>query len=231
MAYRLFIFDFDGTLADSGPMMFDILNRAAIRFRFRQISEAELYRYRSVETRIVLRELGIRRWRLPQIARWFRHRAREQPSPPLFPGIVDTLHALHARGIVLAVVSSNSEAAVRRALGPENTRLFQCFACSASVFGKARKFRRVLRSLHVNRADAIAIGDECRDIAAARKAGVDCAAVSWGYADPSLLAANRPDIMIERLEDILELATGEGTRLSSCDALGSDAAIPAEIRA
>jgi len=206
LAYRLFIFDFDGTLADSGPLMFDILNRAAVRFNFRQITEAELHRYRTVETRVVMRELGIKRWRLPQIARWFRHRAREQPSPPLFPGIVETLQALHAQGNTLAVVSSNSEAAVRRALGPENIALISAFACSASVFGKARKFRRVVKSLRFKPAEVIAIGDECRDIDAARKAGLACAAVSWGYAAPELLKATGPDTMIETPAEILTLA-------------------------
>lgn len=186
--------------------MFEILNLAAVRFNFRQITEAELHRYRTVETHIVMRELGISRWRLPQIARWFRHRAKEHASPPLFPGIVDTLHALHARGIVLAVVSSNSEAAVRRALGPDNVALISAFACSASVFGKARKFRRVLKLLRFTSADAIAIGDECRDIDAARKAGIACAAVSWGYAAPELLKATGPDLMIETPGEILALA-------------------------
>jgi len=207
LAYRLFIFDFDGTLADSGPLMFDILNRAAVRFNFRQITEAELHRYRNVETRVVMRELGIKRWRLPQIARWFRHRARELPSPPLFPGIVETLQALHAQGVVLAIVSSNSEAAVRRALGPENVALFECFACNASVFGKARKFRRVVKSLRLKPADVIAIGDECRDIDAARKAGIACAAVSWGYAAPELLKASGPNLMVETPAEILELTS------------------------
>lgn len=186
--------------------MFDILNHAAIRFNFRQITEAELHRYRNVETRIVMSELGIRRWRLPQIARWFRHRAKEQPSPPLFPGIVETLRALHAQGITLAVVSSNSEDAVRRALGEADAALIQCYACSASVFGKARKFRRVLRTLRFTPADAIAIGDEIRDIEASKKCGITCAAVTWGYAAPSLLEASKPDVMIETPADILALA-------------------------
>jgi phosphoglycolate phosphatase len=206
LAYRLFIFDFDGTLADSGPMMFEILNRAALRFDFRPVAEAELARFRNVETRVVMRELGIARWRLPQIARWFRRRAKEQPSPPLFPGIVDTLRTLHASGVTLAVVSSNSEAAVRRALGPQESALIHTYACSASMFGKAKKFRKVLKATRCDPADAIAIGDETRDIEASRKAGVACGAVIWGYAAPSLLKACAPDWMIETPAEIAALA-------------------------
>lgn len=205
MAYRLFIFDFDGTLADSGPLMFEILNRAAIRFDFRPIAESELNRFRSAETRVVMRELGIRRWRLPQIARYFRNHVKTLASPPLFPGIADTLRTLHAAGATLAVVSSNSEAAVRRALGPEDAALIHCYACSASMFGKAKKFKKVLKATRCDAAHAITIGDETRDIEASRKAGLACGAVTWGYAAPALLAASGPDLMIESPAEITAL--------------------------
>jgi phosphoglycolate phosphatase len=205
LAYRLFIFDFDGTLADSGPMMFEILNRAALRYDFRPVIESELPRFRESETRTVMRELGIKRWRLPQLARFFRRQAKAQASPPLFPGIVDVLRALNASGATLAVVSSNSEAVVRRALGPEHEALIHCYECSASMFGKAKKFKKVLKITRCDPADAIAIGDETRDIEASRKAGVACGAVSWGYAAPSLLAASAPDVMIETPAEIAAL--------------------------
>jgi phosphoglycolate phosphatase len=207
LAFRLFIFDFDGTLADSGPLMFEILNRAAVHFKFRQIDEAELQRYRGVETRVIMRELGVKRWRLPQIARYFRRHARLEQSPPLFPGIVDTLHALHAAGVTLALVSSNSEAAVRRALGPREAALFHAFECNASLFGKARKFRKVVKATRCHAGETITIGDEVRDIEAARKAGLSCAAVTWGYAAPALLQASAPDMMIETPGQIVLLVS------------------------
>jgi phosphoglycolate phosphatase len=51
-------------------------------------------------------------------------------------------------------------------------------------------------------AQAIAIGDEVRDIEAARAAGIACAGVSWGFAAPKALRALGPDLMFERIEDI-----------------------------
>lgn len=205
MKFRLFIFDFDGTLADSGPMMFDILNRAATKFDFRPVAESELDRLRGRETRAVMRELGIPRWRLPQIARYFRRVAKDRPSPPLFPGISAALKSLHASGATLAVVSSNSEAAIRRALGPDHADLIDHYACNASMFGKASKFKRVVKKAGVSTEEAITIGDETRDIEASRKAGIACGAVVWGYASPKLLEACHPDLVIERPEDIVAL--------------------------
>ena len=90
------------------------------------------------------------------------------------------------------------------------------FDCSASVFGKARKFRRVLKRARLAPHDAIAIGDETRDIEAARAAGIACGAVTWGYAAEKALRDRQPDYVFERMEEIVE-------RLTSLPA-GQDAA-------
>ena len=60
---------------------------------------------------------------------------------------------------------------------------------------------------------AIAIGDEVRDIEAARAAGIACGAVTWGYAAPEALTALKPDLVFERIEDIVsQLRTESGFR-------------------
>jgi phosphoglycolate phosphatase len=60
----------------------------------------------------------------------------------------------------------------------------------------------VLKRAGVEPARAIAIGDEVRDIEAARSAGIACAAVTWGYAAPAALRAQRPDLLFERMDEI-----------------------------
>jgi len=70
------------------------------------------------------------------------------------------------------------------------------------MFGKPKKFRNILKRAAVGAAQAIAIGDEIRDIEAARAAGIACGAVTWGYATPQALRALGPDLVFERMEDI-----------------------------
>ena len=107
------------------------------------------------------------------------------------------LRTLRNSGLMLALVSSDNEANARRQLG-EAARLFSHFDCGASLFGKAAKFRRVVRRAGVAAAQAISIGDEVRDIEAARAAGIACGAVMWGYAAPDALRALGPDIAPDR---------------------------------
>ena len=199
---RLLIFDFDGTLADSWPWLLDALDDTALRFGLNRVTSAEAEALRGQDNRAVMRALGVPMWRLPRIATHMRRLAVEAPPPPLFPGIPDLLRRLTAAGRLLAIASSNTEAQIRRTLGPELAGMVQHYALEASLFGKATRFRRILRASGVPAADAIAIGDEVRDIEAAREAGVAAGAVGWGYAWPSLLAAREPDALFDSPEAI-----------------------------
>jgi phosphoglycolate phosphatase len=93
--------------------------------------------------------------------------------------------------LTVAVVTSDSEENARRALGP----LVSCishFACGASLFGKARKFRQVMRAAGISAEATLAVGDEVRDAEAAKAAGIDFAGVAWGYATADALARVDP---------------------------------------
>ena len=100
-------------------------------------------------------------------------------------------------------MSSNAEANVRRILGPDNAARISCFECGASLFGKAARFRRVVKRSGVNPHRTICIGDEARDIEAAARAGLASGAVTWGYAKPELLRSLHPTLMFESLEDLV----------------------------
>lgn len=207
VAYRLAIFDFDGTLADSYPWFTSVLDHMAARHNFRAIDAAERESLRGASARVIMKTMGVSTWKLARIAKDFRAMKKDASSGiPLFPGIPEMLRELHGRGVVLALVSSDTEASVRIGLGPELSALFVHFDCGASLFGKARKFRKVLRKLSVTRTQTICIGDEDRDARAAVKAGIDFGAVTWGYSTPESLIAHNPKLTFARVEDIAGIA-------------------------
>lgn len=207
MGYRLLIFDFDGTLADSALWFGRVLNGVAKRYGFRRIDAAEMARLRGEPNREIIRRLGVPAWKTPFIAAHFRQlAAKAAPELKLFPDVEVMLRRLASGGVKVAVVSSNSEATVRAVLGAELSGLVSHYGCGASVFGKASKFRAVIRKAGVAEADVLCVGDEVRDIEAARKAHLATGAVTWGYATPEILRAQRPSAVFETPRDILREA-------------------------
>jgi phosphoglycolate phosphatase len=203
MRYDLVIFDFDGTLADSAEWTLGILNQVAERYGFRQMSEAETAMLRGWDNRAIIRYLGVPAWKLPLIANHMRKlAARDAGQIRLFPGVDALLARLSGAGVRLAIVSSNSEENVRRILGPANSALIAHYACGASIFGKAAKFRQVLRASGLARSRTLCIGDEARDIEAAVAERLACGAVTWGYATPELLRAQEPTLLFRSLDEI-----------------------------
>lgn len=204
MKYRLVLFDFDGTLADSFPWFLGVLDQLAERHGFRRIAAHEVESLRGYSAGRLVRHLGVPAWKLPGIARHLRRlMAAEIDRIALFPGVAGVLHGLAGRGVRLAIVSSNSTANVRRVLGPANAALIGHFACGASLLGKRSKLRSALRRAGVPAGAALSIGDEIRDLEASRAAGIAFGAVSWGYTEPGALRARGPDEVFASPEEIL----------------------------
>ena len=209
MKYKLVIFDFDGTLADSFPWAASVVNQYAERYKFKRIDPVDHDELRNYDARKLMRHLGVRMWRVPGMARDVRKRmAQEIDKISLFPRTSEMLEALAASGSVLAVVSSNSEANVRAVLGPKNTSYFTLFDCGASVFGKAPKLKSVMKKCRVAPEAALLIGDEIRDAHAAHKAGMGFGAVAWGYTNPDAMQALSPQEYFATVEEIAAKLAG-----------------------
>lgn len=201
--YRLVIFDFDGTLADSFPWFSRVFNEVASRYDFRQLSASELEALRGLSSRQVIARLGVPLWKLPLIARYMRGAmAREIDQIALFSGVDRMLRDLSARGIVLAVVTSNSYDNVLRVLGPENAARIRHFGCGAALLGKRPALRRVVKAAGVSPHEVLCIGDELRDLEAARGERLAFGAVAWGYTSPDVLESRAPDEMFQTLDEI-----------------------------
>jgi phosphoglycolate phosphatase len=201
--YRLIIFDLDGTLSDSLPWFRTIINSFADRHKFRRIEDDEVEMLRGAGSRQIMQFLDVPFWKLPLIARDMRRLKTEHIDDiPLFPGVDRMLRELTAQGHMLAMVSSDHEANARRALGADNAQLIAHYACGASLFSKAAKFKQVLKKAGIPAGQAIAIGDEVRDVEAARKAGIRFGAVTWGYATAEALRQHGADEMFASLDEI-----------------------------
>jgi len=200
--YRLAIFDFDGTLADSLPWFRASFQGMVERFGLAPVAADELEGLRGLTARQVMARLKVPVWQLPAIVSDMRRRKLAAASGiSLFGGVPALLSDLRRLGVETAIVSSDSEASVRQVLGQTATFISH-FDCGAALFGKHHKFRRVARRLKSKATATICIGDELRDIEAARTAGMDSGGVAWGYALPAVLQAAGPTHFFNSIEEL-----------------------------
>ncbi len=205
MKYKLVIFDFDGTLADSFPWFVGIVNQIADKYRFKQIADHEIDTLRGYDARKLMKHLGVAWWKMPMIARHVRKlMAGDIHHISLFDGVSDVLRRLSDDGVILAVVSSNSQSNVLRVLGPSNAALISYFGCGVSLFGKQAKFREILAKTGISPHETLCIGDETRDIMAAKSENLACGAVTWGFATAESLRAHGPNELFSHVDGILE---------------------------
>ncbi|WP_291845048.1 HAD hydrolase-like protein [Maricaulis sp.] len=213
--YDLVIFDFDGTLADSLTWFRGALADVVDKHGLAPIGEEKAESLRGLTPKAIMDELDIPAWKIPFIAADVRARAAENIDKiHLFDGIRDLVEALSDRGVELAVVSSNGETAVRAVLGEPLASRFGQFACGAALFGKASIFRKVIRRANTTPDRTLCIGDEVRDIDAAREAGCHAGAVEWGFATPDILAAQDPHYLFRRPSEITDSLSIEARRRS-----------------
>ena len=203
MKYRLAIFDFDGTLADSFPFFIRVFNQLVEQHSFKGIEPDVVPTLRHHNARQMMERVGLPAWKLPLVAKSFITLMRQHADCiRLFEQVEDTLLYLANQGVTLAIVTSNAYDNVSRILGPANTKLFRHFECGMSIFGKPPRIRKVLKKTGVSCHEAIYIGDQVSDLEAARKVNIAFGAVSWGYGTIESLREHSPE---EEFESVLTI--------------------------
>nr|WKN34077.1 HAD-IA family hydrolase [Tunicatimonas sp. TK19036] len=206
-AKRTLVFDFDGTIADTLPRILAISNRLSSEFGYRKLPDEAIELFRGKRSREALEQLQIPMIKLPVIAR--RMKAELQKEIHLLKPIASVKEVIcelapHYR---LGIVTSNSLPNVEQFLEANEMAFFDFIHSSSSLFGKSSVLRGVLRSRRLLQEETIYIGDETRDIEAAKKSGIDMIAVSWGANSAEVLASLQPQFLIHQPKGLLALLT------------------------
>ena len=204
----MIIFDFDGTIADSFETVYAIATRLAEEFGYPPESRS-IAQLKNLSSREIVKLVNLPRYQLPFMLRRLRRELNQQISTlePIV-GIPETLQHLHQQGYHLGIVTSNSRANVVAFLGAHQLdRLFDFVESGLTLFGKGKILRRVVSHLPRTATSVIYVGDETRDIEAARSIGLPIVAVTWGYNSAEALSAYQPDYLIEVPAQLPEIAT------------------------
>ncbi len=196
--YRLIVFDWDGTLADSTGLIAD-----AIRAACREVGQPEP----DEATAKYVIGLGLTEAimhcapALPpedyrRLAERYRaHYLAGDAAIPLYDGARELLAELDQAGFYLGVATGKTRVGLDRALGHHGlTGRFHATRCSDESFPKPhpQMLLDLMSTVRVDAAATLMIGDTTHDLDLARNAGAAALAVSYGAHPPEGLATRSP---------------------------------------
>ena len=204
--FKEIIFDFDGTIADSFGAMMEIFEEHKEEFGFEKFGEKELKIYKEQGVAELIKKRNISVWKILKILRMGKKLMNQKiKSVKPFEGMKEMLLKLKKKGLILGILSTNSEENIKEFLKKNKIEMFDYVVGKGSLFGKTRVIKNILKTRKLNKDQVLYVGDEVRDIEACKKIGIKIAAVTWGFSDEKLLAKNKPDFLIGKINKLFKI--------------------------
>ncbi|MEG3439926.1 HAD-IA family hydrolase [Pannus brasiliensis CCIBt3594] len=207
MSIKVVVFDFDGTIADTHDTFVEIVNGLAAEFGYKPVNSEEVEILKNLSSREVIERSKVPPFWIPfllyRVKREFNKRIdRLEP----FADLHSCLASLKERGYTLGIITSNTRENVTTFLKKHQLFDFFDFIYSGTpLFGKHKIIDRLIRQNRFQLSEVIYVGDETRDINAAKKSKVKAIAVGWGFNSPKILAKFQPDYLIHHPRELLEI--------------------------
>jgi phosphoglycolate phosphatase len=200
------IFDFDGTVASTLDLGWEIFNELAPKYGYLPVKDADRDKLRDLTTSQFIKHQQVPRLKVPAILKEGKRRlaARMDEIRPI-DGMDAVLPALRKRWTVLGILTSNDKVNVRAFLQMHGLDFFDFVSTVPKLSGKAKSLKAILRTFTLETADVVFVGDEARDMKAARKADIPGAGVLWGANSKKALKLYDPRWLLERPADLLDL--------------------------
>ena len=210
--FHTVLFDLDGTLADTIPLIVASYQHAFRTVLGEEIDEARARAWIGRPLLPALLEespehghsldLTYREWNLANTARLIQR----------YDGVPEMLEALASAGVRMAVATSKRRQTARLAL--EGVGIDHLIEVAAALEDTTRPkpepdpLLHAAASLGSQPCDCVYVGDATVDVLAARAAGMAAIAVSWGAADREALAATGPDALVDTVADLTAYLLG-----------------------
>jgi len=200
------IFDFDGTLVDSLIPSIEIYNQLAIEFKLKPLKMTEIKELRNMSGIEAYKKSGITITKLPFVMAKARKLFENYINDiKLVGNLRETLIKLKEKGLVLGILSSNTNENIEEYLEKNSLKCFDFIYSGRNIFGKDKVMKKLLKDKKLSSGTTVYVGDEVRDIDAAKKAGIKIAAVDWGFNSKMALEKAKPDWLISKPGDLLSL--------------------------
>lgn len=182
------VFDFDGTLSNSFPLVAGKITEAIAMFRKEELTEEENNSiYGPTEEGIILKLIKDKGEAKECFLRYLDlyNEYHDELLPDFIPGIRELLEELNKRNIPVFLLTGRSKESTMITLTKFNA--FQYFKAiyTGGLYGEVKEeLLNELASIHhYNKEDLVYIGDSLHDVPQCRRANVDIISVSYANTD------------------------------------------------
>ena len=208
MRFRVVLFDLDGTLIDSGPIILASMKHASLTVLGREADE-ELVRAAIGGPGLIAQMRDLDPDRVDELVEVYRaHNEPLHESLESFVGILELLPVLRDEGRTLGIVTAKRQLTIGLALDR-----FPVLRETMDVVIGAEDTERHkpdpdpllegLRRLGADPGEAAYVGDSPFDVRAAKAAGLVAIAVGWGgIHDDARLLAEKPDALVHTADGL-----------------------------
>ena len=200
------IFDFDGTIADTYTVVFNHIDRLS-EFKVDGFDINKVDHYKEIGLRELIKELKLTKFKIFTISLKFRKLFGEYVTEikPV-DGIGPALEVLQQNGFKMGILSSNSKSNIDTILKLNSLSNYFTFVDSEfALFSKANKLEKLISKHKLDKNDVFYVGDEVRDVEAAKESGVKSIAVTWGYNKIEALKAANPDYIVNSTKELTDI--------------------------
>ncbi len=199
------IFDFDGTIVESLDFVIDMYMRWYPNDQHLKTIDREKLRNMSITS--VMEELRVRPWRVPAlIVRGRIEMNKKITDLKLVDGMDDLLKYLDDNKIQLMIASSNSSRNINKYMKNKDMRkIFKRVYGSVGLLSKGKALKKIIDKNHMDKRNTYYVGDEIRDIRAAKNAGIISIGVTWGYNGIEVMKKEKPDFLVSKPSEIKKI--------------------------
>lgn len=213
MAVKAILWDLDGTLLDTLGDLAASVNAALASEGMpgRTVDEVRMFVGNGVKRLMALAvpQEASQEERERALAAFLAHYAKHSNDTTCpYPGVMEALEALAARGVAMGVVSNKVDFAVRELCARYFGSRMQVTVGDDPARRRKPAPDSVLAAMQLMGAapeDTVYIGDSDVDVETARNAGVRCIAVSWGFRSRECLEAAGAAEIADNAQELMAL--------------------------
>jgi len=202
------VFDFDGTIADTLPLIYAAFDAAMAPALGRSLSEREVRQLFGPTDHDIIRSVLPVDDHANAIATYVSFYERKHDRlASVFAGMDTVLRQCREAGMKIGIVTGKSRQTALvslKAIGLNGS--YDVLVAGDDVEHPKPHPQGILAALkavgHQEGSPAVYVGDSAADVLAGRAAGLTTVAVTWGSPDLDELMAAKPDVICERVSDL-----------------------------